>query len=795
MGVLQGKFYSNRILITFLAAILYLTVFVDTAFAVYRPLETKEQQRLALEEFFWTLEHQYSALEYKEELYGITPDALRQKYLGLVEQAMTLDEYLGFSEKEAREKLSPEQFRSLIIAAVSEFHDGHFNTVSQLPGASIIQGLKTTALNGRLYVAALSEKLKALNEEAPPKFLDEVVSVNGVSVQELKARNLNYVTGGTIEARKTAALESVLHYSHRLFPEKSQETKVSVTFKRGDKAFTNQYEWTHLKDVDVTGPSAVSKIIERQKQEKDKPFSYGSSGTISYFFLGLVNFINSSRKSGNNSVQLFDIGEAVNFERSANIKKNTSAWAVSSSGERTQKSLTTEEINSLAQNIKNNAPVDRLQAYVIEGLGRPTGVIRLPSYAPDSPDELLNEIYWLMDIIATMKNNPEIDTLIIDQLTNPGGYVKYARLFLELFSREDQPLKGLSAQYLLSETLFNYYLQELPSNIAGLSPEEITELEKQRIKFVESLRAEMEEGNRLSSEHPFALESEYGTSDIIPPNKHITWDRNLVVLIDGRSASAGEIVPAILKDNKRALLIGEKTMGLGFPVVGHVSQLNMSEMAFRCPFAVCTRSNGESIENVGVTPDIEREITSLDLKNGFMNYSLSVLQASQMYSKGEDIANIQKTVDKNRPKPTVTKELLMELEALSADATAAIKNTKSSGLLTVDSWKAIYNAIFVKLEAIESKYTIPEEVAIRIKLPVPSELMNMDPVLRTSQRKDVILRRLEEMYTAGKFNQNPQLNDLVQFLYDSAYDTETLFRFKSVNTSAQSCMSLLSAKK
>ena len=45
--------------------------------------------------------------------------------------------------------------------------------------------------------------------------------------------------------------------------------------------------------------------------------------------------------------------------------------------------------------------------------------------------------------------------------------------------------------------------------------------------------------------------------------KEYTYDKPLIVLVDGESASASEIVSAALKDNGRAMIVGTKTFGKG----------------------------------------------------------------------------------------------------------------------------------------------------------------------------------------------------------------------------------------
>lgn len=86
-------------------------------------------------------------------------------------------------------------------------------------------------------------------------------------------------------------------------------------------------------------------------------------------------------------------------------------------------------------------------------------------------------------------------------------------------------------------------------------------------------------------------------------------DIPLVVLINGYSASASELSAGALKDNKRALLIGEKSYGKGTVQVLHIlsdgSGIKFTTAKYFLP-------SGESIDSTGIIPDI---VVKLDLQS------------------------------------------------------------------------------------------------------------------------------------------------------------------------------------
>jgi carboxyl-terminal processing protease len=89
----------------------------------------------------------------------------------------------------------------------------------------------------------------------------------------------------------------------------------------------------------------------------------------------------------------------------------------------------------------------------------------------------------------------------------------------------------------------------------------------------------------------------------------------IVLLVNGGSASASEILAAALKDYKRATVIGKKTFGKGSVQTSHT--LSDQESQLRVTIAHFLSPHENEINDVGVTPDIEVENpTEFELSRG-----------------------------------------------------------------------------------------------------------------------------------------------------------------------------------
>jgi len=127
-----------------------------------------------------------------------------------------------------------------------------------------------------------------------------------------------------------------------------------------------------------------------------------------------------------------------------------------------------------------------------------------------------------------------------------------------------------------------------------------------------------------------------GGEDRLTSGKNTLTNKPLVILVDGGSASASEILAGALQDNKRAVLIGTKTFGKGLVQSVHPledgSGLAVTVAKYFTP-------NGRDINKKGIEPDIEVKLTDAQREVLFQDRDKIGTTADPQYAKALAILN------------------------------------------------------------------------------------------------------------------------------------------------------------
>jgi carboxyl-terminal processing protease len=102
-----------------------------------------------------------------------------------------------------------------------------------------------------------------------------------------------------------------------------------------------------------------------------------------------------------------------------------------------------------------------------------------------------------------------------------------------------------------------------------------------------------------------------GVDDRQEANNRALTDKPMVVLVDGGSASASEILSGALQDNKRATLVGTQTFGKG--LVQSVRGLGDGS-GIAVTIAKYLTPSGRDINKLGIAPDVVLELTEAQRK-------------------------------------------------------------------------------------------------------------------------------------------------------------------------------------
>jgi carboxyl-terminal processing protease len=202
------------------------------------------------------------------------------------------------------------------------------------------------------------------------------------------------------------------------------------------------------------------------------------------------------------------------------------------------------------------------------------------------------------------------------------GYIRLTQFSAQAAQEMRQAIENFEKQQV------NGYILDLRSNPGGLLG-----------ASVEISRMWIDDGTIVSTVN------RVGTVDEQKANQGALSNKPLVVLVDGGSASASEIVSGALQDHKRATIIGTKTFGKGLVQsvrgLGDGSGLAVTIAKYLTP-------NGRDINKLGIEPDIVYELSEQQRKDLQGDRTLIGTVKDPQFAKALEVISKQLTVNSKR---------------------------------------------------------------------------------------------------------------------------------------------------
>jgi carboxyl-terminal processing protease len=197
------------------------------------------------------------------------------------------------------------------------------------------------------------------------------------------------------------------------------------------------------------------------------------------------------------------------------------------------------------------------------------------------------------------------------------GGIGYIRL--KQFSANASTEMGTAIEKLESQGATGYVL-DLRSNPGGLL-----------YGAIDIARMWMDDGKIVSTVN------RQGTGDVSSANRTAITKKPLVILVDGGSASASEILSGALQDNKRAQLVGVTTFGKG--LVQSVRPLSEGA-GMAVTIAKYYTPSGKDINHAGIKPDIEVKLSKTQIQTLVKDRTKVATAADPQYAKALQILQV-----------------------------------------------------------------------------------------------------------------------------------------------------------
>jgi len=546
-------------------------------------------------------------------------------------------EHLGWSLEQAYENAklriiqenpsTPLEYQKILSQFLSSTRDYHVN-ISYYATAWSFFPLKVKKVGQSYYIGGLDtsiaftkdelqfndlstqELIKIAKKVAQFAIGDEIIKIDGRSIQEVieELIDTNLYGDRTHTGYETAVRNLFFRKASMGHFTPKAQFKITVKNQLTNELVTYEMSWIHAPEMI---PNHLLKDPDLTLKRKAKPAKLKNSRVIEHV---LAKDFSVARVRELSSFSLQCLLNDLQIESAADKNFPNRARDLRAKG----------FLPALGYVVWESPKNKSLYAYLYQhpSTKQLIGYIYLPTFGKSGEEagEYLNEI---MDVIQVF--NQRATGLVFDITDNTGGDVLFMYGLLSVLT--DTPLQlPVQQEILVQEDIQKKaFLYEFFKNLApfsdtdtgeNLSGYPVTNTTIEQIKeYSSTLLRLWEEGETFTP--PLHL---FGINEIEPHPYVCLVNKPIIVLVNSCSLSCGDYFPAILQDNQKALIFGEKTGGAGGYVNTHSHTSRFGVQAYSLTGSITYRLDGTPLENLGVTPDKPCSITLSDIRNDYVNY-------------------------------------------------------------------------------------------------------------------------------------------------------------------------------
>jgi len=476
----------------------------------------KEDRVQIVKEILRAIEVEYAPLHIKEKRINLDFTKIKAEAIAIEESAASIllnSESRNNPELKAKaadlQAKSNMEFLDRMQLLIAKFQDTHFGIQERISRPLIYTGLRLRRVEGKVVLGSVEKKYLGMvsklsnTDLSALKIGDQILSIDGVDVEEKINQLKEYVNGSSDEFRDSTAIRS-LTIRNMLYPSKN-------------------YMTIEFKNAGVYKLPILANISKDQTPRLDALHYLKNVGIQSDASTIGMTFDKTTR-------QWTDSG--LNFE-------GYSPWTLHGN----LKGLTVYNDDSGAPGMRTG--------YFMKN-GRTYGVLQLLTFSTKkltAGDNALPFIDAIRNFVLELKENGM--PLILDLRLNGGGNGSFPAQVLSLLLRENEITGGPTAGYRMTS-----YIRQIEE------PSLYQELVGEDVSFgitMDDFKGMLDKTLDNRSKHT----PMFNYMPIFPDGKVKGFDNKVVALVTADCVSACDKMTSLLKTSQRAVIIGTHSNGTG----------------------------------------------------------------------------------------------------------------------------------------------------------------------------------------------------------------------------------------